>query len=748
MKKIVQTPQVTLYAAISGSATTARITPYPLDLDGNKLTMDDFGDIGYCTMDPKVATYEEINSFTGLTDNGDNTGTLTGLVRNLTGKYPYTTPGTGKAHGASSVVVFSNNPQKEIEFAYKSNDETISGSWLFPVPVAAQNPATKAYVDALVFGGSVTTDRFTVTGIAGETVAAGNVVYLKAADGRWWKADADLTATIDNVQLGIAQGAGTAGGSISGGVLLRGLDTNNTGTAGALVYVSNTAGALSTTTGTLARIVGQYKPSSGGLYFDPNFYYSLTGKQLAALAGTQGDPSSTNKYVTGDNTSAAGTDQSQTTQNSTIEVGEASVTLKKNLIVQSFIPTKTKIRGVKLYKGTDTGTFTGNVVVKIQADSAGNPSGSDLITGTITNAQWLALSNGEFTALFSAEISLTQGSLYWICILPSTADTSNHPNLGVNTAGGYANGTLKYSNATDGYVAVATTDLYFKTMDGINSQVPVTNSSGKIPSDFIDTTSLPVPVLQQTIALYSNMGGGGIGATGASADGSVIYIAGTGSTMFERYQRDAITGQYILTHRVDFSIPANSGMAVLNGFVYIFYDNGVNVGCQRFSAADLTGSAAMTFATVAIPATGSAVIAAWTDGVYLYLVSNTNATTTVKLSVSGTNLTQVNTFTNAGSAYFVNAWSSSMFDGSNIYTITPQTSGLSGARINKLTDSIGSAITSSTDKYQNGYSDSTVANFILIPIDTTRCYIGFFGTVYNATVAIKTYMFLVPVTKP
>lgn len=139
--KLVQTPTVSLYSGMSSAATTARITPFPVDLDGNKLSMTDFGSIGYFTVDPTIKNFEEINSFTGLTDNGDNTGTLTGLTRDLTSKYPYTAAGTGKIHGASAVVVFSDCPQVYSRYAAKDNDETITGQWTFNVfPITPATP--------------------------------------------------------------------------------------------------------------------------------------------------------------------------------------------------------------------------------------------------------------------------------------------------------------------------------------------------------------------------------------------------------------------------------------------------------------------------------------------------------------------------------------------------------------------------------------------------------------------------------
>ncbi len=125
--KIVQTPAVALYSGMSTSITTMRVTPYPLDLDGNKLVMGDWGSIGYATIDPGISSYEEIVSFTGITDNGDNTATFTGLTRDLEGKSDYTAGSSGKTHGSSAVVVFSNNPQIYNLYGALANDQTWAG---------------------------------------------------------------------------------------------------------------------------------------------------------------------------------------------------------------------------------------------------------------------------------------------------------------------------------------------------------------------------------------------------------------------------------------------------------------------------------------------------------------------------------------------------------------------------------------------------------------------------------------------
>lgn len=127
-QKFVQTQAIALYTGMSSNATSCIVTPYPKDIQsGAQLTMDDFGDTPSFTIDPKIPNYEEICTFTGITDNGDGTATLTGLVRNLIGQSPYTTPGTGKQHGSSAVIVFSDNPQVYARLASQENDNIFSG---------------------------------------------------------------------------------------------------------------------------------------------------------------------------------------------------------------------------------------------------------------------------------------------------------------------------------------------------------------------------------------------------------------------------------------------------------------------------------------------------------------------------------------------------------------------------------------------------------------------------------------------
>lgn len=450
-------------------------------IDGVNLTMTDFGSIGYGTIDPGNGSLEEQISFTGVTQNTNGTATLTG-VKSVLFLSPYTaTTGLSKTHAGSTPFVISNTSGFYNELTAKQNNEVLTGYWDAPDPLAAAGIATKGYVDNLVNGGTVTTNALIEVGIAGETITIGTPVYLKAADGRWWKASGATAATVNTIQLGIAQGAGTAGINIVGGVLRRGVDTHQSGgAAGSIGYVSDTS-TISTSTGTVERAIGNFL-SATTFDFDPSFYYTPTASQKAAFAGSVGTPSGTNTFLTQAGMSDGSTDQSQATQNGTQPCGQANSTTKANKVAQSFIPTDTIIKSVNLYKAANTGTFTGTVTISIQADSAGSPSGSSLASKTITNVGYLAYSTGDFLALLSSELTVTPGNLYWIVISTSTSDNSNCINLGTNTAGGYASGSVKYDNTADGWVAIATIDLYFKVNQGFNGKAIKASSTGFVPT--------------------------------------------------------------------------------------------------------------------------------------------------------------------------------------------------------------------------------------------------------------------------
>jgi hypothetical protein len=165
--------------------------------------------------------------------------------------------------------------------------------------VGANDLTRLSYVQALVLG-TLTTINVIVPGTAGATIVAGQLVYFDDPTNKWKLADADTAATVENVLLGIAQGAGTDTNPIAGGVLLQGVDAHQSGlTNGQTYYASNTAGGVSSASGTTTVVVGIGK-SATELYFAPKFNQTLTQNEIDAMAGSGsfGTPSSSNKFIT------------------------------------------------------------------------------------------------------------------------------------------------------------------------------------------------------------------------------------------------------------------------------------------------------------------------------------------------------------------------------------------------------------------------------------------------------------------
>lgn len=176
--RVVQTPSIHLYAGIVGGSTSMRITPFPKDLDGTKLTLTDFGSSTTLTIDPKVSGYEEIIGFSGLVDNGDNTATLTGLSRNLISKYPYTTVGTGRSHGAGATIVFGNNPQIYGRLGALENDQSWLGINTFSSTTQPRYDFTPATYNGTSFVSYATLLATAIQGAATSTFSNMGIVKL------------------------------------------------------------------------------------------------------------------------------------------------------------------------------------------------------------------------------------------------------------------------------------------------------------------------------------------------------------------------------------------------------------------------------------------------------------------------------------------------------------------------------------------------------------------------------------------
>lgn len=356
--------------------------------------------------------------------------------------------GNKKAHRRGASVVITDFPI----LAYLRNILNGDSGYTIPnllkyasgvVPVSADDLTDKGYVDALL-AGVVTTVNVVAPGTAGETVAAGNLIYFDDTDNEWKKSDADTTASVENTLLAIAQGAGVDGGAISGGVLLRGLDANQTGlTAGAIYYASNTAGGISSSAGTKEVAVG-FSYSTTQLYFNPRFNQQLTEDEQDALVGTSGTPSSSNKFVTNDDTATAATASKvarrlasgditvpSTPTNSTDAASKAYADTKKNLIAAA-IPNVTS-------SVADTNENT-LITVAIPANTLGTANAIRVkLYGLFqngANAQTLTLRSkyGSTTIWSFAVTSLNDGSksanFVWEVVLYANAATNSQRGRG------------------------------------------------------------------------------------------------------------------------------------------------------------------------------------------------------------------------------------------------------------------------------------------------------------------------------
>lgn len=292
-RKPIQSQKFKLQSSISATATSLTLQSFTTP-DGTTITDTDIGSKSYATLSPNTNSEESI-SFTTIVQNSDGTAVISGITRGLKFVDPYTTDTSlGKTHGSGSLFVLSNTSAYYQDFANKERDETIAGTFTYAAipgvssdsvtPISSTDIATKKYVDDNVVGGTVSHDQQIVAGQAGETVAAGEIVYFDDTDNEWKLADASVVGTTDDIMLGIAQGAGTNGNAISGGVLTSGLDKNQSGlTIGDEQFISDTAGAISSSAGTIERAIG-FARTATEFYFDPYYNDHPSAIQKDAIA--------------------------------------------------------------------------------------------------------------------------------------------------------------------------------------------------------------------------------------------------------------------------------------------------------------------------------------------------------------------------------------------------------------------------------------------------------------------------------
>lgn len=218
---------------------------------------------------------------------------------------------------------------------------------------------TKGYVDSVVTGGTINTDRIIIgSQDAGEVVSTGNIVFYDLGTDQWFLADADTLASYQNLILGVALGAGTAGNPISGGVQLYGKCDSFTGLADQeLHYLSSTAGGVSTTPSGV--IVGGAF-STTGIFINFRFDTPIGFVTTSAGAGDEGKGIKLNPSGKVDATAipfsygkALAFSSGLTTKN--MADANTTQTIAHGL---SVVPTRVRLSG-SYVTGGDMGTFSG-----------------------------------------------------------------------------------------------------------------------------------------------------------------------------------------------------------------------------------------------------------------------------------------------------------------------------------------------------------------------------------------------------
>lgn len=280
-----------LKTSIGTTDTTILLSSFKEPITGNNITMTTLNsDIGYATIDPQSSSRKEFVSFTGITQNSDGSATLTGVSRGLSFQYPFTASSTlRQSHPGQSILILSDSPQFFAEYARLRSDETITGYWSAPSPTSGSHLATRDYVLSAITGtSSIAFNKVIVQGTGGETFATGTILYLRPSDQRWYKLDVDDSSHYMDRELGVAQGPGTSGGTITNGVLTYGLDSTQVGmTGGNFIFAASTAGA--TTTSTTSQPLG-VAISATTMFFDSEIidsaeYVSKTYSGTSTFSG-------------------------------------------------------------------------------------------------------------------------------------------------------------------------------------------------------------------------------------------------------------------------------------------------------------------------------------------------------------------------------------------------------------------------------------------------------------------------------
>ena len=138
-------------------------------------------------------------------------------------------------------------------------------------------------------------------------------------------------------------------------------------------------------------------------------------------------------------------------------------------------------------------TPSGNVVVGVRATSGGEPTGSDLASGTVPCAD-VTGSYVEYDFLFTAPYALTSGTIYSLVVRAPDATAINSLDIGGSSTSTYGSGTQYLSTNSGSTWSDQSRDLYFKTKHADGSLGTSAGTVSKVMGTATSATSLNLAV--------------------------------------------------------------------------------------------------------------------------------------------------------------------------------------------------------------------------------------------------------------
>lgn len=226
---------------ISSSASSIKLTSLTIPQNDYKIQDSELSSTFYITVEPGSRTRQEFISCTTVTQNSDDTATLSGCTRGLAPITPYTASSSLQfGHSGGSRVIFSDPPQVYNQAVFKDNDETISGLFTYSssnVPKLDYNPTSAGWT-GLASTTFATIGRLADVALSSAVAATQLVVgYVELAT----SAEVASSTSLGNTGSNLVVAASSASSSPT-------IGCDDTATAGSrCVVVASTTGKIAQT---------------------------------------------------------------------------------------------------------------------------------------------------------------------------------------------------------------------------------------------------------------------------------------------------------------------------------------------------------------------------------------------------------------------------------------------------------------------------------------------------------------------